>query len=755
MKKNLFDNQDGVGAKKIGVFNADFIDTSSMDWVEMFTGYDKLYAITYSSSIGFMRHLFEKFDYSEVIFGYPEVMGASQRRLSSLQLHALKRVCSDDNVLQLIDLMDKERVRMFVSNDVKSHEKLFLLNAEDKFRVIIGSANMSYSAFNGVQREIICVLDGKKAFEAFFAHYISFRDKCTSSVNPQKIRKAIENAEDFSGDIGNAPVIDDVLNSGKTKTFEETDEQESQDDTYFDVDEKLFGASDASKNNEFDGKVQRSNGYKKYFITPESAKRIVENSQFNEAIFPSMTIDFEHNSVLVGQKYLNLNPDKESIRRAVALVLSHFAGWNVIKNPERLKKTFWKLMVWYFCAPFIPRLRYLAEKYSRDINFKYPCFLLVYGDSNCGKTKFLEFLFRLMTGADAAIKDGPGTTAGKLKKFKMECKNLPLNIDEVSASRFSSYSRELIKQDYFGRNSKLDSYAPIVFVSNEVQAVSIDIRKRCIVCRIDSSMEFSDTISNDSFYQRLDAAKINTALYGEYLRRMLPEVYNLSQMIEGKEDNPEINILSISSKVLSDIFKEYGENLPSFVSELSLVGDYFDAMEMGYNAREALKIGLKIEPELFYIDHKENLLVYKDPNNDNKRLKNIQKELPVEWEAKIGLGSLMLNLEAAEKDLPLDKVSNRKGSKLTGQDLLSLSIKAEPSQFVINEEANLLILKTLNGDTKRLEDIQKELPLDWNASLTLNTLTVSLDKAKEVLDLQDIQCVKGNSFIGKMLKKLF
>ena len=148
-------------------------------------------------------------------------------------------------------------------------------------------------------------------------------------------------------------------------------------------------------------------------------------------------------------------------------------------------------------------------------------------------------------------------------------------------------------------------------------------------------------------------------------------------------------------------------------------------------------------------------MVYKDPNNDNKRLKNIQKELPVEWEAKIGLGSLMMNLEAAEKDLPLDKVSNRKGSKLTGQDLLSLSIKAEPSQFVINEEANLLILKTLNGDTKRLEDIQKELPLDWNASLTLNTLTVSLDKAKEVLDLQDIQCVQGNSFIGKMLKKLF
>lgn len=223
-------------------------------------------------------------------------------------------------------------------------------------------------------------------------------------------------------------------------------------------------------------------------------------------------------------------------------------------------------------------------------------------------------------------------------------------------------------------------------------------------------------------------------------------------MIAGKEDNPEINILSISSKILSEIFKEYEENLPPFISELSLVGDYFDAMEMGYNAREALKIGLKIEPELFYIDHKENLLVYKDPNNDNKRLKNIQKELPVEWEAKIGLGSLMMNLEAAEKDLPLDKVYNRKGSKLTGLELLSLSTKAEPSQFVINEDANLLIFKTLNGDIKRLEDIQKELPSDWNASLTLNSLTVSLDKAREILDLSNIKKSK-TSFLDNLINK--
>ena len=41
------------------------------------------------------------------------------------------------------------------------------------------------------------MLDGKKAFDAFFEHYTSFRDKCTSFVNPLKIRKSIENAMDI------------------------------------------------------------------------------------------------------------------------------------------------------------------------------------------------------------------------------------------------------------------------------------------------------------------------------------------------------------------------------------------------------------------------------------------------------------------------------------------------------------------------------------------------------------------------------
>lgn len=753
MGKDLFIDQHGVGAKKMSIYNAQFIGVSQMDWTELFSGFNELYAITYSSSIKLMRQLFEKFLYTETVFGFPEVMGTSQKRLSSLQLSVLKTITSEKDTLKLAEMMEMGKVRLFVSNDVKSHEKLFILKGEDKYRIIIGSANMSVSAFNGVQREIVCMLEGREVYETFFELYCSIRDQCTSPVFPDKIRKAIENGEDIAGDLGNAPIIDDVLRSGKAKEFEETDDPDSSDDYVFDIEDKLFGDSDPSKNNELWGKPQKSNGYRKSYITPESAREAIKraNEQRNkELVLPSMDIDYNKGTISIHSKYMDLNPNSTDIQEAIHLVKSYFGGWDMVnKDASKLKRTYWKLLVWYFAAPFIPHLRYLAENNGRDINFKYPTYILLYGKSNSGKSKFLDFMTRLMTGHDGVIREGNSITAGKLRKEKAGCKNLPLNIDELSVSRWNSY-RSLIKEDFFGKNIKQDSYAPIAFVSNDVMSVPLDIRKRCVVCHFEANMELSKTIGNEKFMGWLDSANENTALYREFASRMLIEVNRLSQMIENKEDCPTDNILHISSVILKEIFEEYGE-LPEYVRELTLAGDYFDALEMGCNATQTLEIGLKIEPDLFSIDFKENLLIYRNPNYDAKKLQNICKELPVEWDAKVGLGSLAMNYEEASKVLSLDTVTNRMGQKRSGIDQLRMSLKVEPEQFFINELEDLLVFKTSNGDVSRLIEIQKELPSDWESSLTLNSLVVSLSKAKEFLDLKNVQRIKS-SFWGKFFK---
>ncbi len=62
------DAMDSVGSK-LQVVKAKFIGTESTDWVELFDGFDELYAITFSSGIDFTCKVVKKFKYAEIIFG--------------------------------------------------------------------------------------------------------------------------------------------------------------------------------------------------------------------------------------------------------------------------------------------------------------------------------------------------------------------------------------------------------------------------------------------------------------------------------------------------------------------------------------------------------------------------------------------------------------------------------------------------------------------------------------------------------------
>jgi hypothetical protein len=65
---SLFDNQPS-STNKLEVVKLDYIEAQALTWEELFQGYEKLYAITYSSAIGFVSELIKLFDYTEIIFG--------------------------------------------------------------------------------------------------------------------------------------------------------------------------------------------------------------------------------------------------------------------------------------------------------------------------------------------------------------------------------------------------------------------------------------------------------------------------------------------------------------------------------------------------------------------------------------------------------------------------------------------------------------------------------------------------------------
>ena len=79
------------GSPKIDVVKMDFSEAQSVTWEELFDGFDRLYAITYSSGIEFICQLLKRFQYAEIIFGYDEVISYSLQEVMAYQLKTVER----------------------------------------------------------------------------------------------------------------------------------------------------------------------------------------------------------------------------------------------------------------------------------------------------------------------------------------------------------------------------------------------------------------------------------------------------------------------------------------------------------------------------------------------------------------------------------------------------------------------------------------------------------------------------------------
>jgi len=155
----------------LDVVKAEFIETESLTWEQLFDGFDTLYAITYSSGIDFICKVLKKFDRAEIIFGFDEVMSYNLQEIMAYQSKAIERIKekSSRNKLDLISRIDDGSLRLYTARKQLSHEKIYVLQANDgRKRVIMGSANMSHSAFSGTQRENICYMDSDRAFDWYY-----------------------------------------------------------------------------------------------------------------------------------------------------------------------------------------------------------------------------------------------------------------------------------------------------------------------------------------------------------------------------------------------------------------------------------------------------------------------------------------------------------------------------------------------------------------------------------------------------------
>ena len=628
---------------RIDVAKLDFVAGESVSWEQLFSGYDTLYAITYSSGISFICELLSLFEKAEIIFGCEQVMSYSVCEVVAFQSKLIEKINENKSQKILINRIKDNSLKLRVARKKLSHEKIYLLSAADgRKRVVMGSANMSHQAFSGRQRENIAYIDGDDAYEWYMSVYNSLKEESTDDITEKAILVA-----DGCDNVDELPISQTVK---MNKALAITPDKEMFDDVQFALDVSKLSAkiSCAKPKADKKGKILLS----PTTITTMRSQLIEarEREQEKRKEYPQLVVDSINGTVELNDKELDLSPAKDDVKHDVDLFLQYMKGYEIFHGDfAYMQQRYYEFANWFFCSPFMAVMRDTARRYNQPL-LPYPIFGLVYGQSKAGKTSFLETLLKMMIGQKTRI-SAPEFTRKSIDGLRYEVKGAPIIVDDLTQTRFSQHAVETIKNDDFGLSDMMLNYPAVVISANEdIKAVAQEITRRTVICRVKAGLTNTEVMKSNLV--RKVQKNIGTAFYREYLRRMLERIPEMVEELKDEESDSAPDILKVSSEILYDIFTEYSdEELPVYVRKLTM-DDYFSERVTGKHAIQTIRTAWQTSREHFMIDKSINELRYNAGQSyDADR---IIKELPENLEPRKSREWIIMNLNEAKAFFEID-----------------------------------------------------------------------------------------------------
>lgn len=632
----------------LDVVKMEFSGAETVSWQDLFSGFDTLHAITYSSGIGFVYRLLDLFEQAEIIFGCDEVISYSLQEVMAYQCKMVERIRETAGKMKvdLVSRIDQRTLRFYVAHSVLSHEKIYLLSAADgRKRVIMGSANMSFSAFGGHQRENICYLDGEEAYQWYWDCYCQLREESTDQIAKDSLLCA-----DDGENLGQLPIAR-TIRTQKALVLQPVEEAKGEVRFALDVKNLADKLAPSVPKPDKKGKIllspEKIKSIRRQVVATKTKEKELQSEYPQLQVFPDEAI------VRLNGTDLDLNPPKEDVTRDVQLFLNYMAGYEKFHGDVAgMQRRYFEFANWFFCSPFMACMRDMAVRYNQNL-LPYPVFGLVYGQSKAGKTSFLETLLKMMIGQKPKL-SAPDFTRSSIENLKRTVKGAPIIVDDLTQTRFNQHAIETIKNDSFGVSDHLLQYPAVVISANEdVKAVAPEVTRRTVICRVQAGLTNTEVMR--SSVVRTVQREIGTAFYREYLRKMLEVVSDLLEEMKDDSSESAPDILAASSQVLLGIFSACTENdLPSYMRPLTLE-DYFSEKVTGRYARETIRNAWQISRFSFEISERANELRYNA--GAPWEADRILKELPETLEPHKSREWLIMNLEEARKffDIPFKK----------------------------------------------------------------------------------------------------
>lgn len=605
-----------ISTQALNVVKAVYADTVETNWEELFDGFDRLYAITFSSGIEFVNKVINKFSYAEVVFGCEKIIANDIAAIMSVQIDSVQRLAKSKSAGNLANRLDDGSLQLYVSRDTKSHEKIFILESADhkRVRVITGSANMSASAFCGIQRENIVCFDDEAAFSHYKVLFETFKETCSDNVSYKAVVNTMNQEDYLKENIKEVPVFQSI----EKQKLVFLEQAQPEDEVECEI------VADVKKMQELVKPIMPKMPVQANRIVVAAEPMRVFGKRYTEVRrvaaeavkqLPKLHIDYDAGTMTFNDENIDLNPNLSEVAKNIKSIQKFFSGMDYFYGDvEQAKKDYFKYMTWYLATPFMAYLRYFASRNNYDTKL-FPMYGVIYGDSNGGKTTFIKFLVKLMCGETVKMNTTEDFTATRIDGLKRVCEGLPLNIDDLAKTQFQNHSERVIKNDEWGISDRLVNYPAVSITSNKITSLTKDLSKRAIICRIGAKIDNERGAKNSKRVNE-SMSELTTAFYGEYVRRMLVCIDEMTtemrENANGKEYFPDI--FHASSSVIADIFEACGIDLPDYVRILyynDYMGDELpNSLEAEISGGNQLIMNYEQAQELFGIKFRRWLGIF-------------------------------------------------------------------------------------------------------------------------------------------------
>lgn len=428
-----------ISTQALNVVKAVYADTVETNWEELFDGFDRLYAITFSSGIEFVNKVINKFSYAEVVFGCEKIIANDIAAIMSVQIDSVQRLAKSKSAGNLANRLDDGSLQLYVSRDTKSHEKIFILESADhkRVRVITGSANMSASAFCGIQRENIVCFDDEAAFSHYKVLFETFKETYSDNVSYKAVVNTMNQEDYLKENIKEVPVFQSI----EKQKLVFLEQAQPEDEVEYEI------VADVKKMQELVKPIMPKMPVQANRIVVAAEPMRVFGKRYTEVRrvaaeavkqLPKLHIDYDAGTMTFNDENIDLNPNLSEVAKNIKSIQKFFSGMDYFYGDvEQAKKDYFKYMTWYLATPFMAYLRYFASRNNYDTKL-FPMYGVIYGDSNGGKTTFIKFLVKLMSGETVKMNTTEDFTATRIDGLKRVCEGLPLNIDDLAKTQFQN-----------------------------------------------------------------------------------------------------------------------------------------------------------------------------------------------------------------------------------------------------------------------------------------------------------------------------